>query len=264
MEELDHKIAALEINSDVADAASTKNDHALYTGISTVFRDWLAGCTTENEMTVLPYETTSTAEDGTETTKINGYYAVMFLGKNENTEPMGNVRHLLVKFEGGTTDELGNTVYSDAEKAAAKAEADGYLNTWKAGEATEESFITLVQEHSDDTSASTGGLFEDINPDSQYVENFLNWSIDPARVAGDAEVIETEYGYHVMFYVGDDELSYRDSLITNDLLNRDLENWYNSIVEAVTVTEGDFSRVRMDLVLTPASSEEGHEGHDHG
>jgi len=263
VEELDAAIAALEIPG--AKTESTKIDKALYVGLSSSFNEWLADeSRVANDIAVLPYETTSTDEAGNETTKINGYYVVMFLGRDDNTEPMGNVRHLLVKFEGGTTDELGNTVYSDAEKAAAKAEADGYLKTWQDGEATEESFIELIKEHSDDTTASTGGLFEDLNPDSSYVENFLSWSIDPNRQTGDAEVVETEYGYHVMYYVGDDELSYRDHMITNDMLYEDMENWYNAIVDPVTATLMDTSKMNVGLILSPETAEEeGHEGHNH-
>ena len=131
-----------------------------------------------------------------------------------------------------------------------KAEADGYLETWLAGDKTEESFIELVKEHSDDSSASTGGLFEDINPNSQYVANFLNWSIDPDRQKGDCEVIETEYGYHVMYYVGDDEMNYRDYMIRNEMRTADHEKWYNGVVDAITAEAKDTSRMKLDLVMS--------------
>jgi hypothetical protein len=192
--------------------------------------------------------TAKTTVDGAEVEVTNGYYVVIFQGRDEQTAPMGNVRHLLVKFEGGTQDEeTGETTYSDEEKNAAKEEADGYLKTWKEGAATEESFIELVKEHSDDTSAEDGGLFEDINPSSQYVEPFLSWSINPDRKAGDAEVIETEFGYHVMFYVGDDELSYRDYMLTNEMRAKDQETWYNGIVDPVETAIVNTKFVEMSL-----------------
>src|SRR5699024_3329595 len=100
--------------------------------------------------------------------------------------------------EDGTT-ENGETVYSDEEKATAKKEAEKLLQEWKDGEATEESFAELAKENSDDTgSKENGGLIEDLYPGANYVENFLDWSIDPERKAGDTGVIESPYGYHVM------------------------------------------------------------------
>lgn len=246
VEELDAAIAALDINVDNTTAASTLYTNELYPTIIESIRNWVSDDARKaGDIAVLPYEAAATTDSGEQVEKELGYYVVIFHSANDNTEPMGNVRHLLVEFE---TDESGAIV--ESSKAALKAEAEGYLADWKAGEATEDSFIALVQEYSDDSSASTGGLFEDINPDSPYVEPFLNWSIDPARKAGDAEVVETEFGYHVMYYVGDDELSYRDSMIISELTEADLEAWYNEIVDPVTVTEGNLSKVNMDLVLS--------------
>lgn len=37
----------------------------------------------------------------------------------------------------------------------------------------------------------------------KMVEEFENWIYDPARKAGDTAVIKTEYGYHVMYFLGD-------------------------------------------------------------
>ena len=177
----------------------------------------------------------------------NGYYVFVYISRNDYLEPLANVRHLLVKFEGGTTSG-STTTYSAEEKAKAKREAAGYLMQYLTGEKTEESFIELVKAHSDDSSASTGGLFEDITPDSNYVANFLNWAIDPDREAGDAEVIESQYGYHVMYYVGDDELTYRDYLINQDMRSEAMEEWHTSLVDAVKVTEGNSDRINKDLV----------------
>jgi hypothetical protein len=34
------------------------------------------------------------------------------------------------------------------------------------------------------------------------VTEFENWCFDAARKAGDKAVVQTEYGFHVMYYVG--------------------------------------------------------------
>ncbi len=251
LDELKEMIPTIEVNesSQLAVNDSTK---VLHTSLNATLSDWLAAEErVEGDIAAIPNTSTTTDENGNEKTVVNGYYVAYFSSKTDNTKLMSNVRHLLVKFAGGTeNEETGATEYSEEEKAAAKEKADGYLKTWKEGAATEDSFIELVKEHSDDTSAADGGLFEDIHPDSSYVANFLNWSISADRKAGDAEVIETEYGYHVMYYVGDDDMSYRDYLITNEMRAADQEEWYTGILEPITTSVKDTSKMNLELVLS--------------
>lgn len=245
--ELDAAIAALEINKDKKNVASTKSTDLLYPQIPLAIQEWLADeKRVENDIAVIPNESTSKDEAGNETKTIIGYYVVVFQGRNENLRHLANVRHLLVEFQGGTTNSSGNKTYSDKEKETAKAEAERLLNVWKEGAATQDTFIALVKEYSDDTSAESGGLFEDIHPASGYVENFLNWSIDKERKAGDTGIIESEFGYHVMYYVGDDELTYRDYMISEDMRAEDMQEWYDGILEGATITMGNIKRVNTD------------------
>ena len=94
------------------------------------------------------------------------------------------------------------TPYSEEEWQTAYAEAERILNEWKAGEATEESFAELANTYSTDPgSNTTGGLYTDVNIDASYVESFENWAIDASRKTGDTGIVETEYGYHIMYFV---------------------------------------------------------------
>lgn len=251
VDDLKAKVEEVEIN-DSSDLAVNSEENILHSLLNAPLADWLAADERkEGDIAAIPNTSTSTDDDGNETTVTNGYYIAIFHSKVDNSAKMSNVRHLLVEFEGGTEDEdTGEIVYSDDEKAEAKATADNFLKEWQEGDATEESFIELVKENSDDSSAEEGGLFENINPDSEYVANFLNWSISAERKAGDAEVIETEYGYHVMYYVGDTELSYRDYMITNEMRTNDQEEWYNGILESVTTSVGNTSKMQLDLILS--------------
>ena len=128
------------------------------------------------------------------------------------------VRHILIQPEGGTTDENNVVTYSDEEKAAAYAEAERILGEWKAGDATEESFAELANTYSKDGgSNTTGGLYENINIDASYVEQFRAWAVDSARKVGDTGIVETEFGYHIMYFVsGEDYFTYtvREQLIS--------------------------------------------------
>ena len=248
--DLDKAIAALEINKDNKNAATTKYTYQLYTAIPAALQSWLADESRQNnDIAVVPYEVTSTDSDGKETKTTNGYYVVVFQGRDDNLRALANVRHLLVKFEGGTTDSSGNKTYSDAEKAKAKEEAEKLLQEWKDGEATEASFIELVKKHSDDSSKDEGGLFEDIHKASNYVDSFKNWSLDSDRKPGDTGVIVSDYGYHVMYYVSDDALTYRDYMIQEELRAEEMEKWYNDIIEDAKITTVKTNRLNLDMIL---------------
>ena len=112
-----------------------------------------------------------------------------------------DVRHILVTPEGGTTDEDGNTTYSDEEWEACRAAAQELLDQWMGGEQTEESFAALANEKSEDPGSNTnGGLYENVYK-GQMVEPFEEWCFDASRQYGDYGLVKTTYGYHVMYFV---------------------------------------------------------------
>ncbi len=125
-----------------------------------------------------------------------GYY-VVYLVKPEYRyeEKTVNVPHILIKAEEGADQDV---------KDEAKAKAEEILEQWKAGAATEESFAELAKEYSEDGNASEGGLYENVNEGSM-VDTFNDWIFDPSRKSGDTGIVETEYGYHVMYYVSDSD-----------------------------------------------------------
>ena len=116
------------------------------------------------------------------------------------------VRHILIQPEGGTTDENNKVTYSEEEMAAAYAEAERILEEWKSGDATEASFGELANTYSKDGgSNTTGGLYEGINIDASYVAEFRAWAVDAARQPGDTAIVETEFGYHIMYFVSGED-----------------------------------------------------------
>ena len=255
----DDAIKAMPINAENPSAASTKYEDTLYANISTYFQDWLIGKVAgegenaeptfverkEGEMTVIP-NTSGTGENEV----INGYYVVRFGSKNANDFAMKDVRHVLIQFEGGTTDSsTGTTTYSDAEKAAAKEKAEKLLNEWKAaGDLSEESFAELAKKNSKDNAAD-GGLYEKVYP-GQMVENFENWLYDAERQVGDTGIVESPYGYHIMFFVGDNEQTFRDFMITNVMCNEDVTNWHTDITEALKLEVLTLKHLELDMVLS--------------
>ena len=129
-----------------------------------------------------------------------------------------DVRHILICVEGGTKDEDGNVTYSDDEWEACRAEAQALLDQWKSGEATEDSFAALANEKSEDTGSNTnGGLYQGVTSTTNFVEPFLNWCMDENRQVGDTDLVQSSYGYHIMYFSASEELwvsKCRDSIIS--------------------------------------------------
>ena len=191
---------------------------------------------------------TVTDSEGKET--VNGYYVVYFLDSDDNQIALADVRHILVKPEGGSYDSsTGATTYSEEEKAAAKTAAEELYAQWQAGEATEDSFAALANEKSADGDGTTGGLYTKVYP-GQMVTNFNDWCFAEGRKAGDTGIVESDYGYHIMFYSGDSNITYRDYLITENLRSTQVTEWFNNLVDSVATTTLDTKYLRTDIVLS--------------
>ncbi|MCL2368022.1 MAG: peptidylprolyl isomerase, partial [Oscillospiraceae bacterium] len=168
----------------------------------------------------------------------------------------GNVRHILIRPE--PPESLDGEVI-DAERLleiqaelheAARIRAEEILAAWRNGSATEESFIELVREYSEDSWENnfSPGLFEDINRFSNLVPPFLNWAIDPIRQVGDTEVVETTHGFHIMYFVGHGDMYYRYIVSKQDLSNAAFSEWITEVLEIQVARESFFGR----LVSEPA------------
>ena len=134
------------------------------------------------------------------------------LASNNITKESGNVvdiRHVLIKPEGGTTDETGATVYSEEEWEACRQKAQKLYDEWKNGEATEDAFSQLAKDHSADGNASSGGIYTDITQDVNFVTEFKDWMFAEGRKPGDHGLVKTEFGYHIM-YLSDQEAQWID------------------------------------------------------
>ena len=117
-----------------------------------------------------------------------------------------DVRHILVAPQGGTKAEDGSTTYSDDEWAAAEKKAQDLLNRYLEGDKTEEFFGELAELYTEDPgSKETGGLYENVKT-GDMVPEFDAWCFDENRKVGDTGMVKTTYGYHVMFYSGDEAL----------------------------------------------------------
>lgn len=109
-----------------------------------------------------------------------------------------DVRHILI-MPGTNT----NTTYTDAEWAEAEKKAQDIYDQYLAGEMTEEAFAALAIKHSQDGNASSGGIYNNVTK-GYMVDTFDAWIFDSARQVGDTGIVKTQFGYHIMYYVGGD------------------------------------------------------------
>ena len=115
---------------------------------------------------------------------------------------------------------------------------------------TEDCFDALANEKADDNvTIAPGGLYEGIIP-GQMVPEFEAWCFDANHKTGDYGLVQTEYGWHIMYFVDAGTETYRDYMISYDMKNLEMNEWYTALVDAVKVEEGSFSRLNTALVIS--------------
>lgn len=217
-------------------ALGTETDGTLRAGvlkssITSVMADWV----TASERKAGDVTTIDMADDA-------GVYVLMFLSSDDNSGiHLVNVRHILI--------QTSDTVTEDDAKEK--------INNIKAQfdeDPTEEKFAALAGELTEDTgSATTGGLYENVYP-GQMVTPFNDWCFDETRKAGDVGVVTTDYGVHLMYYVGAAEKTYRDFMVENTLMNNAYNEWYKGLTEACTYSEGWAMKLAHTSVMVQANN----------
>lgn len=185
-------------------------------------------------------------------------YAVLLVASDktrDETVPV-SVRHILIK--AGTDSSTGQQTRSDAE---AKKLAEAILKKYNSGKKTEASFAALAKEYTeDDGSKENGGLYEDVTSNSQYVDSFKNWAL-AGHSKGDVEIIKSNYGYHIMYYVGKSKYPQWALDVRDAVANKKYEAWYHKIINQnkIKVSKSWEKKVRKrvdktaETVITNAS-----------
>lgn len=181
--------------------------------------------------------------------EIEAYYEenatdLISYGYGKSAGNIVDVRHILIQ----PSEDTSATDYTDAEWAACYDEAERILNLWLDGEATEDSFAELANTYSADSDGTDGGLYTGITSSTSFVEPFLTWCMDESRQVGDYGIIQTSYGYHIMYFSAGEALWYGASeyYLSNErmaeILNEQ-EAEYPLVVEysKIQLGEVDFS-----------------------
>ena len=225
-------LSALSANMDKTSAFSgDKESYENATYTSEEFADWLFDPERKaNDVDVI--------ENG------DIYYVVKFLNRFRDESKTIDVRHILIQPEEGELAE-GDEGYQEEHDlllAQAKAKAEELYQRWKDGDATEESFAALVSDNSDDPgSRDEGGLYERVAAGEMMTE-FNDWCFDPSRQPGDTDIVQTDSGYHIMYFVGDNELSAWQAQVYDKLQSDAYTEWSDGLHE-----NADIQRVESGL-----------------
>lgn len=179
-----------------------------------------------------------------------------------------DVRHILIKFPETKADDdsketatevemLDTSKYDvtididvDLEKATDKEtykKAQDILVKYLDGEKTEEAFGALAMELSEDAESNTsvGGLYEDVTLGSM-VAPFENWATENGRKYGDVGIVETEFGYHIMYFVGSETVTWADTvkshLAEHEFSDLTTELLTNDNVKIDGIVESEFAQ----------------------
>lgn len=161
-----------------------------------------------------------------DTTVIEGetkYTVVYFIERAMDDYKLRDVRHILI-----LGDKDSDSKVSDEEYEAAKTKAQELLDQYNNGKKTEETFAKLATDNTEDPgSKENGGLYEDVYK-GYMVQEFEDWLFDETRKIGDTGLVKSDYGYHVMYFVGEGD-RYCDYVAENTLKS----DKYNSQIEDI-------------------------------
>ena len=207
----------------------------------TEFKDWAFGKKAKVGKT---YST-----EGTDST------IVYFLTETVH-QPKGDltydVRHILISLGGGAEGNENTEVPAlnldnaadvriitdiDTKELTDKAaylKAQSILQEYLDGEHTAEAFGELAKKYTEDSNADKGGLYDNV-PLGQMVPQFENWCTAKGRTEGDVGIVETSYGYHVMYFVGSKTADW-DEAIKEALAHAEVDTYMESLQETEAAT----------------------------
>ena len=199
----------------------------LVDNIGPTYKDWVTDpARQENDVTVIDGESAS--------------YVLLYKELSRNDYPAADFRHMLVK---AVADEDGN--YTDEALEAAKTKAEELLAQWLENP-TEDNFAEMAKLNSEDAGSNdTGGLYEGVTKYTMVpgVNDFL---FDGTHSVGDSGVVfgqSSAYtGYHVMYYAGQADHNYSETLAEDALRTADYDAAYAALSADYPVKKGSGMR----------------------
>lgn len=185
-----------------AEGSDTTADTTTAAGTTTAGETTTASPADFEELSPFNQKFFSDAKENDIITDGNKIYFVVQPGI-KNTTVSKNVAHILVGVNKVTAVGTGEAAESEADAKNEQLFADAYptaekiLAEFNKGDKTLASFEALGNKYTDDS----GVIYYNVKKDVM-VEEFENWIYDEARKEGDTAIVKTEYGYHVMYFIG--------------------------------------------------------------
>ncbi|MDD6265795.1 MAG: peptidylprolyl isomerase [Clostridia bacterium] len=148
------------------------------------------------EMDTWLYDSSRKVGDTTVISSKEGTYTPYFITATSYRDDYNtvNVRHILVK---STSND------DEAKQAAAKETADELQAKWNESDKTIDAFEKLSEEYNEDSSS----LYENVKKGDMVTE-FNDWIFAQGRKSGDCEMVKTQYGYHLIYFVDNGDVAW--------------------------------------------------------
>lgn len=147
-------------------------------------------------------------------------------GIAKDDTPIADIRHILIMPETGEDGES-----TDEQWQAAEDEINEIYAMWQEQGGTEEAFASIAELYSEDTqTALDGGSLTGLTP-GQTLEAFDSWVFAEGREIGDCEIVETEIGYHIVYYSAEQGI-YWQIAAKSDLAYETLMNMLTEISDS--------------------------------
>lgn len=167
----------------------------------------------------------------------SSYITVMFLDRSSADYNWVGARHILIQPEKDENGEASEEAWADAKK-----KAEEVYQLYLDGEQTEDAFAELAKEYSSDGNASDGGIYHGIYK-GQMVASFNDWCFDESRKPGDTDIVETSYGYHIMYFSAYENSNLRE-LLDPEIINGKFDTWLEDISTGYSMEKTEaFERV---------------------
>ncbi|MBE6599612.1 MAG: hypothetical protein E7640_00175 [Ruminococcaceae bacterium] len=151
-------------------------------------------------------------EDSSDTTS----YSVYLVTKPNyvDTEITKNVGHILIGVEQKTasseaTQEEKDKIAAENDKAYADKKVEAEKLLAEVAGLSKDKFEEIALKNTEDSNV----FYENVHTE-EMVEEFEEWLFDENRTVGETGLVKTEYGWHIMYFVGDGYEAWKADAIT--------------------------------------------------
>lgn len=159
--------------------------------------------------------------------------------------------------------EDGTVTCSDASWEACREKAEALLAGWQSDRnASDATFADLANKNSQDPgSAIDGGAYRQLRK-GQLMPLLDSWCFDESRQPGDTTILRSDYGYHILYFIGSTDIWYAEA--EKDLTSRRQAELISAAREkypaeidysAITLTQADGTVSTADVLYPDVAHE---------